>query len=199
LEEILIPQSSVPATAASSEQLTSGRPPLDVVEPGAQTPNRSSSAVSFLRRAANSNVKIPYSALQHLLAFFDALLIIFASMVGGGLYQVAVNGDFKNAQQLLGAGVIAAVLYVLVGQSSGFYDFHAAVAKGRRDVSRIVAQWIFVSLLLTLLAFLMKSGAVFSRGSILCFGSLALLLLLICRRFSKRLVATAVAEGQGHA
>jgi undecaprenyl-phosphate galactose phosphotransferase/putative colanic acid biosynthesis UDP-glucose lipid carrier transferase len=194
LEAILIPQISVPANLGSAE--TVARPALDVVGAGAQTLNGSSPEASFPRRLANSKIKIPYSALQHFLALFDASLIIFASVVGGGLYQVAVNGDFKNAEQLLGAGVIAAVLYVLIGQSSGFYELHAAIAKRRKDVSRILAQWTFVSLLLTLLAFLMKSGAVFSRGSIICFGLLALVLLLICRRFSKRLVATAVADGQ---
>jgi Undecaprenyl-phosphate glucose phosphotransferase len=194
LEAILIPQISVPANLGSAE--TVGRPALDVVGAGAQTLNGSSPEASFPRRLASSKIKIPYSALQHFLALFDASLIIFASVVGGGLYQVAVNGDFKNAEQLLGAGVIAAVLYVLIGQSSGFYELHAAIAKRRKDVSRILAQWTFVSLLLTLLAFLMKSGAVFSRGSILCFGLLALVLLLLCRRFSKRLVVRAVAAGQ---
>ena len=58
-----------------------------------------------------------------------------------------------------------------------------------------MAQWSLVSLLLALLAFLMKSGAVFSRGSVICFGSLALLSLLVCRRL-KRLVSAAVTDGQ---
>ena len=121
------------------------------------------------------------------MACFDAVLIIVANVLGGGLYQVIANGEFQNAEQLLGAGFIAAVLYVLIGQSSGFYELHATIAKRKRDVGRIVAQWTLVSLLLTLLAFLMKSGAVFSRGSIVL-ASLALLLLLVGRRFSKRLV-----------
>lgn len=140
--------------------------------------------------------KIPYSALQYVLSLVDGFLIIFSSIVGGGLYQIVANGEFKNADQLLGAGIIAALLYVLIGQSSGFYDLRVAFSKRRRDAGRIIMQWSLVSLLLTLLAFLMKSGAVFSRGSIICFGSLALLLLLVCRQFAKRTVMNAVAEGQ---
>src|SRR5882757_5329555 len=119
-------------------------------------------------RGAKPQVKIPYAALQYLLAFFDATLIVFASVIGGGLYQVVALGDFGNTEQLLGAGFIAAVLYVLIGQSSGFYELNAAIATRKRDVSRILTQWMLVSLLLTLLAFLMKSGATFSRGSIIC-------------------------------
>lgn len=104
-------------------------------------------------------------------------------------------GDFRNVDQLLGAGLIAALLYVLIGQSSGFYDLRAAFSK-RKDAGRIFAQWSLVSLLLALFAFLMKSGALFSRGSIICFGLLALFLLLLSRRIAKRLVASAVTEGQ---
>src|ERR1700730_14668854 len=118
-----------------------------------------------------------------------------SSVVGGGFYHIVANGEFKNVDQLLGAGIIAALLYVLSGQSSGFYDLRVAFSK-RRDAGRIFAQWMLVSLMLALLAFLIKSGAVFSRGSIICFGSVALLLLLTCRRLSKNLVAAAVADGQ---
>lgn len=147
-------------------------------------------------RRAGLNIKIPYSALQYVLALVDASLIILSSVVGGGLYQVVTTGDFRNIDQLLGAGLIAALLYVLIGQAGGFYDLRVAFAKRQRDAGRIIAQWSLVSLQLTLLAFLMKVGAAFSRGSIICFGLLALLLLLLSRRISKRFVATAVLEGQ---
>jgi Undecaprenyl-phosphate glucose phosphotransferase len=193
LEAVLIPQSLIPV-ADSSERYRAVRPALDVVG-GRQALNQTRPEVSF-RRLAGSKVKIPYSALQYLLAFIDAVIIVLASVVGGGFYQVVANGEFRNAEQLLGAGFIAAVLYVLIGQSSGFYELHSALAKRKKDFGRILTQWMLVSLLLTLLAFLMKSGAVFSRGSILCFGSLALLLLLACRQFSKRWVAMVVADGQ---
>ncbi|MCK1396167.1 undecaprenyl-phosphate glucose phosphotransferase [Bradyrhizobium sp. 1] len=144
---------------------------------------------------AGHKLKLPYFAIQNTLAFIDACLIISASLLGGGLYQMFVMGDFKNADQLLGAGMTAALLYVLIGQSSGFYDLRTAFSK-RKDFGRIFGQWALVSLLLTLLAFLLKAGASFSRGSIICFGLLALSLLLLFRRISKRFVASAVAEGQ---
>lgn len=190
----MIPQSSHSASPSSSEQAVAGRPVLDRTGAGVQAPIDVEATGRF--PASGSKVKIPYSALLYSMACFDAVLIIFASVFGGGLYQLIANGDFRNAEQLLGAGFIAAVLYVLIGQSSGFYELHAAIAKRKRDVGRILAQWTFVSLLLTLLAFLMKSGAVFSRGSIVCFASLALLLLLVSRRFSKRLIANVVSDGQ---
>lgn len=192
----MIPQSSI--GKGSPERTKASHPMGDVPGTGSQTLDRAHSQPdeSFRLRLADSKVKIPYSALQHVLAFVDAALIVFASIVGGGLYQIVANGEFRNADQLLGAGIIAALIYVLIGQSSGFYDLRIAFSKRRRDAGRILAQWSLVTLSLTLLAFLMKSGAVFSRGSIICFGSLALALLILSRQFSKRFVAAAVADGQ---
>lgn len=146
--------------------------------------------------SAGLSIKIPYSVLQNVLAFVDASMIIFGSVAGGGLYQVLANGDLWNIDQLIGAGLIAALLYVLIGQAGGFYDLRVAFSKRQKDAGRIVAQWSLVSLLLTLLAFLMKTGASFSRGSIICFGLLTLFLLLVSRRISKRFVTAAVTEGQ---
>jgi len=142
-----------------------------------------------------SKLKIPHAALRHLLALADFALIVLASIVGGVSYQLIASGNFGNFEPLSGVGVIAALLYVLIGQASGFYDFRA-VSSRRWDFGRIFAYWSLVGLLLTLFAFLMKIGAEFSRGSIICFGSLALLLLLGCRRYAKRMVASAVADGR---
>ena len=119
-------------------------------------------------------IKIPYSALAHLVASFDAAVILFASVVGTGLYQILANSGPDHLEPVLGVGPVAALLYVLIGYSTGLYDLRAALAKKRRDAGRIFAQWSLVSLLLTLLAFLMKSGAVYSRGSVICFGCLRL-------------------------
>ncbi len=188
----MIPRSSL--SSDSSERAPKNVPASDSSVAGSTSPDPGQRSPEPGRRGYK--LKIPYSALQYVLASVDGVLIVFSSIAGGGLYQIVANGDFKNADQLFGAGIIAALLYVLIGQSSGFYDLRVAFSKRRRDIGRIVMQWSLVSLLLTLLAFLMKSGAVFSRGSIICFGSLALLLLLLCRRFSKRVVVNAVADGQ---
>jgi Undecaprenyl-phosphate glucose phosphotransferase len=145
--------------------------------------------------AKKSKIKFPHAALRHFLAVADSVLIVLASVIGGEGYQFIANGDVGNAEPLLGAGAIAALLYVLIGQVSGFYDFQTVSSK-RWDFGRIFAYWSLVSLLLTLFAFLMKIGPAFSRGSIVCFGLLALVFLLACRGLSKRLVASAVAEGQ---
>lgn len=185
----MIPRSSVPSSD-SSERLIARSPQLEHEEAGFHV----NPSQEFAREGFR--IKIPYSALRYLLALFDAALIVFASIAGGELYQIIANGDLDHLEPMLGAGTTAALLYVLIGHSTGFYDLRVAFTKRRRDAGRIVALWFLVSLLLAFLAFLMKSGAVFSRGSIICFGTLALFLLLVCRGFSRRQVATAVADGK---
>lgn len=148
------------------------------------------------RQDRRVGIKIPYSALTHLVASFDAAVILFASVVGTGLYQILANSGLDHLEPVLGVGPVAALLYVLIGYATGLYDLRAALAKKRRDSGRIFAQWTLVILLFTSLAFLMKSGAVYSRGSVICFSLLAPFLLVACRRFAKRIVAGVVADGQ---
>ncbi|MGY3238609.1 MULTISPECIES: undecaprenyl-phosphate glucose phosphotransferase [unclassified Bradyrhizobium] len=147
-------------------------------------------------RRSGLPIKIPYFALKHALAVVDASVIMLASVFGGGLYQIIAYGDLGHVEPVLRAGPVAALLYVLLGHATEFYEPREALARKRRDVWRIFAQWSLVGLLLALLAFLMKSGASFSRGSVICFGGLALFLLVASRRLAKQFVSAAVAEGQ---
>jgi undecaprenyl-phosphate galactose phosphotransferase/putative colanic acid biosynthesis UDP-glucose lipid carrier transferase len=155
-----------------------------------ELPNREVTERSLRR------LKIPYSALKHVLASVDAFMIVIASLFGSQIYQLAVNRELLYIDPLLGVGPVAALLYVLIGHSTGFYDLSEALSRGRRDIGRISVRWSLVGLLLALLAFLMKSGGAFSRGSVICFGLIALILLLVCRRFTKRWLAVAVSDGK---
>ena len=155
------------------------------------------------RTSSRPKFKFPYAALRYVLASTDSAFIVASSLIGSGAYQFVANHTAQfvanhtadNADLALGSGIVAALLYVLIGQSVGFYDLRA-VFSTKRDLKQIFAQWALVSLLLTLLAFLMKVGAGFSRGSIICFASLALVLLFISRSMAKRWVRDAVADGR---
>jgi undecaprenyl-phosphate galactose phosphotransferase/putative colanic acid biosynthesis UDP-glucose lipid carrier transferase len=184
----LFPQSSI-STDSTDGHTTPDKPAL------LEGPIDSARLVEDLQDR-RVGIKIPYSALAHLVASFDAAVILFASVVGTGLYQILANSGLDHLEPVLGVGPVAALLYVLIGYSTGLYDLRAALAKKRRDAGRIFAQWTLVILLFTSLAFLMKSGAVYSRGSVICFSLLAPFLLVGWRRFAKRIVAGVVADGQ---
>jgi Undecaprenyl-phosphate glucose phosphotransferase len=143
----------------------------------------------------SSKFRFPYAAIQYASALADAVLVVLASLVGNWGYQIFANGTAGNVAAFVGAGLIAALLYGLTAQSFGFYRI-ATIFAARRDYGQILVQWSLVCLMLTLLAFLMKVGADFSRGSIVCFAVLALGLILVSRRLTKRLIVSALSDGR---
>jgi Undecaprenyl-phosphate glucose phosphotransferase len=191
LEAILIPHSAT--STGLAHELEADQLMVDLATLHAR--QETEIAVGRKSSSENAKFKIPHAALRYLPALADAGVIIVSSLIGGGGYQFFANQNLGVSESSLGAGIVAALLYVFIGQSVGFYDLRA-VFSTRRDVKRIFAQWMLAGLLLTLLFFLTKVGGGFSRGSIVCFAFLALVLLLISRSITKRLVGDAVAEGR---
>jgi hypothetical protein len=95
----------------------------------------------------------------------------------------------------IGAGITAAVLYLLIVRSFGFYQA-ADILSSRRNGSRILWQWLLTSLLLAVLAFLFRIGIEFSRGSIICFAGVALAALSASRSLMKATLIWAVGQGR---
>jgi Undecaprenyl-phosphate glucose phosphotransferase len=188
----LIPQGATTSTG-STQKYETGRLMVDL----AALHSRQEAGVAVDSRPSRHNLKfrVPHAALRYLLALTDSGVIILSSLIGSIGYQFSVNQNVDFPDLSFGAGIVAALLYVLIGQSVGFYDLRM-VFSTRWEIRQIFAQWTLVSLLLTLLAFLMKVGAGFSRGSIVCFASLALVLLFVSRSITKRWVSGAVAEGR---
>ncbi len=150
---------------------------------------------TFVRGRSATKLGISVSAFRYVCAAIDALLILSASLVGGAGYQLAVNSSYGDVSALFGAGLIGALLYVLIAHSIGFYSLSSLLARGS-DLRRVVVLWSIVGLLLSLLAFLFKVGADFSRGSIICFSLLALALISLWRINAKWLIASASASGK---
>jgi undecaprenyl-phosphate galactose phosphotransferase/putative colanic acid biosynthesis UDP-glucose lipid carrier transferase len=141
------------------------------------------------------DLQIPCSAIAPAFAAADAVAIVLAGLLGAEGYQRLISAAPWNLHLHMGAGVTAAVLYLLIGRSFGFYQV-ADIFSSRRDTSRIVWQWLLTSLLLTLLAFLFRIGIDFSRGSIVCFAGVALAAVLGSRSLMKAALASAVRQGR---
>jgi Undecaprenyl-phosphate glucose phosphotransferase len=141
------------------------------------------------------NLQIPCAAIGAIFAAADASAIILACVLGAVGYQFFMSGAPWNLSFHVGAGITAAVLYLLIARSFGFYQ-PADIFSLRRVTSRIVWQWFLTSLLLALLAFLFRIGIQFSRGSIICFAVLALASLLASRNLIKAALTSAVTRGR---
>ncbi|MEK9284920.1 undecaprenyl-phosphate glucose phosphotransferase [Bradyrhizobium sp. ISRA442] len=147
-----------------------------------------------LQDQARLKLQIPCAAIGVLFAAADASFIVLASLLGARGYQDLISHAPWNLNFHVGAGVTAALLYVLVGRSSGFYQMSSLFSV--QKVSSIVWQWFLISLILAMLAFLFRIGVEFSRGSIICFAGLALPMLLISRNLMKAALASAMKQGR---
>jgi len=136
---------------------------------------------------------IPFQALAVFCASADGTMIVAASLLGGSGYQLLVNGSAGRLDQYLAAGILSAVLFGLSGRANGLYHLTEALAVPRAR-KKVLANWALVTLFLALMAFLFKIGADFSRGSIICFAALALVLLTWGRIGIRRLILLAMAR-----
>ena len=166
--------------------------PVEPLQPTVVAAATSQTATSRTA-AAQPKFRFPFAAIGYASALTDAVAIFVASMVGGVGYQLVGSETMFRIGSLAGAGLAAALLYGLIGQSAGLYQITSILAI-RRNVRQIVGIWTIVSLMLALLAFLLKVGADFSRGSIVCFAGLALVFLLCSRWMANHLATYAVAS-----
>jgi Undecaprenyl-phosphate glucose phosphotransferase len=146
-------------------------------------------------RADSQPLRIPCAAIGPIFAFVDVISIVLASFLGAGGYQLLILGTAWNLDFHIGAGIVAALLYLLIGKSFGFYRV-ADILSSRRKTSQILRQWFLTCLSLALLAFLFRIGIQFSRVAIIGFATLALPLLFASRDLMKTAVTLAVTRNR---
>jgi Undecaprenyl-phosphate glucose phosphotransferase len=146
-------------------------------------------------RAGSQPLRFPCAAIGPIFAFVDAGAIVLASFLAAGGYQLLVLGTAWNLDFHIGAGITAALLYLLIGKSTDFYQV-SDILSSRRETSQILWQWFLTSLSLALLAFLFRIGIQFSRVSIIGFTTLALPLLFASRNLMKTAVTSAVSRNR---
>lgn len=138
-------------------------------------------------------VCISGAAVPYFLPIVDGLAIILSSLVGGIGYQLAAGNPVPSALPYFGVGVLASFLHIMRTGSKGYYDFPDC-AKPRVETSAILLSWSTTALLLALVAFLLKTGPDYSRGSFVLFCLLAPISLLGVRKLTKILLAAAVSR-----
>ncbi len=150
--------------------------------------------------AANLGVR---SAPQHLFtygnvgpitAIIDCFVIVAASVVAGVAYHMAVLGVAGDIAAFAGVGSNAALLFILLAKSRGMYRPTALLWTSQWQ--RIVACWGAVLLATVAFLFLLKVGAMFSRGATIGFGILAPCLLLLSRAAIASRLRGALARGR---
>lgn len=137
---------------------------------------------------------VSYSAIAPLLAVADVPIILFASVLGGVVYQLAISGSAGDVAGFAGMGLLSSLAYGLCARHFELYRLQTLL-HGRRQYWRIVACIGFALLFVTVILFLLKVGNQYSRGSVICFITLATTLLIGWRIVLKDRLKKALAAG----
>jgi len=139
--------------------------------------------------------RIPYKAIGHLTAALDYLVIVAACVVAGIAYHsLILGGGIPDLMQYVGAGNVVAALFVFGAASQGIFN-PAKIVLPRFQVRSILFFWSVALLSFASFLFLAKSGPDFSRGTIMVFGILGLVLLLLLHLWISAVVRDGLARG----
>lgn len=171
--------------------------------------SRQGSDFDLLAGLARKDTKwtVPYSAIAPLAMLIDVVIILLVSVTAGVSYHLYEFGEPGNIFLFHGQGVIVAVLFVTLEKSNDLYSV-PALLKLNSQVRLITLKWIAVFLFLSAIAFTMKIGENFSRGTTISFAVAGLVTLIgtrigwkivltnrsVVRNFSGRSVALIVEE-----
>jgi undecaprenyl-phosphate galactose phosphotransferase/putative colanic acid biosynthesis UDP-glucose lipid carrier transferase len=124
----------------------------------------------------------------------DFALIASASIIGGLIYHRAFLHSAMPVFPLLGIAANSSLLFVLLAQLRGLYS-RSALMVTRKQIGSNAVNWMLTMLLVTAILFLLKIGEVYSRGAMIAFGLLGLVLLLGSRLIISRELRDAAAFG----
>jgi undecaprenyl-phosphate galactose phosphotransferase/putative colanic acid biosynthesis UDP-glucose lipid carrier transferase len=138
---------------------------------------------------------IPYKAIGQLTGALDYVLIVAACIVAGiGYHSLILGGTVPDLMQYVAAGNIVAALFVFGAASQGIFN-PIKIVSGRFQVRSIIFFWSVALLSFAFFLFLAKSGPDFSRGTIIVFGMLGLVALLVSHLWISAFVKDGLARG----
>jgi undecaprenyl-phosphate galactose phosphotransferase/putative colanic acid biosynthesis UDP-glucose lipid carrier transferase len=129
-----------------------------------------------------------------LLLAVDAFVILLSCLVSGVGYHLWMGVHVAEILPLCALGSLASLIYTFRMNASGYYEIQEG-AKPRLEVREILVCWFTTGLLLALIAFLLKVGATYSRGTFVVFYLLTPIALLGARKVAKIALARAVDRG----
>ena len=106
-------------------------------------------------------------------AAFDCLLIVASSILSAIAYHYVFLDGAINVKQYVGIGAVSALIFVSLATSRNLYKIQS-LSYVRGEARKIVVPWLVVVGVCSLILFMFKSGANYSRGSLTIFSLLGL-------------------------
>jgi len=158
---------------------------------------RETSIVSDL---AHSNYRgqpaapISLNVMSPLVAIFDLIWIVVLGVVAGLLYDHVALGGNGEAQNYLGSSIAVATLYSAFGHAAKIYR-GPNLRRLKWQVERSALIWLMAFVFLASIAFLLKTGAAFSRGEMLLFFASGIFAVAVMRLIVAHVCAFVISSG----
>jgi Undecaprenyl-phosphate glucose phosphotransferase len=137
---------------------------------------------------------LPFTYIQPVAFFSDLVIIVGTSVLTGMAYHILFFQSFGSVPTFLGIGVLIYINFSAILAARGAYR-PQNLAIFPKQARETVAVWLFVFLLLSLVAFSLKVSDEYSRGATIAFFTLGLSAITIWRFFIARFISRALAEG----
>jgi undecaprenyl-phosphate galactose phosphotransferase/putative colanic acid biosynthesis UDP-glucose lipid carrier transferase len=151
--------------------------------------------VEQIQYSIRSGASFPTGAVPYVLRTLDWLIILISCLVGGIGYHLLI-GDPFDLLPLCAVGSLAGLVYILRMNGDGYDGYYGLQesAKPQLEAREILVCWFSTGLLLTLVAFLLKISAAYSRGAFIMFFILVPIALLAARKSTKIILSRGVAS-----
>ncbi len=138
--------------------------------------------------------RVPFLWIGPAIFLFELIAILTISVVSGVAYHEWAIGVPGDLQFFVGVGAASFLYYALVFSYRGNYSI-AKITSGEKQAGEITTVWAIVVFVVLALAFLLKIGPNFSRGSTVAFFGLSWLFLIVWRWCLARWARRAFAAG----
>ena len=130
---------------------------------------------------------VSYQAIGICVAVVEIGTTVCGSAIGESVYQTLVLGRESDLNAMTGIGFLSSMLYVSLARSAGLYRLPALIQPAVY-LGRIAGVCTMVMLVLTAVLFLLKFGNTVSRGGVLGFAALMLVLCCLTRLAASRVI-----------
>ena len=122
---------------------------------------------------------IRYSSIPAIVGALDILLVMTSAVLTGALYHSIQEVDHDLTRYVM-TGCIVVAIFVPIFNNRGLYS-PTALMNWKTQVRNIVAVWTMTFLMFASIAFALKVGSDFSRGAVLLFGVVGLIVTVLHR------------------
>ena len=139
-------------------------------------------------------IPLSYQSISPLVATFDLVWIIVASIGAGTAYHLIAVGGLGDLAHYVGCGMAVAVLFCMSARAHDLYR-PSNLIHPKPKIREALLLWAMVFLCLATVAFTLKISHVFSRGTVLIFFGAGIAGLIASRIGIARVLARIIASG----